>query len=220
MKKIIVLAVGFWFSTAIGVKAQYLKFPSRDLYDTEVMAASLNAHRQMYERVSQIMHAVQPYRKQQYEYYRDGKYREAIELCLEVYKQYVHYAFDNKAISDMEVLAGDCAVKLCLYEAAIDLYQIAQKAGEDGVPSKLSQIFNLKMNDARTSYRNSNYSALWNDVSIALKTGWENGECYFYYGVCYEKSNKLADAKKMYKLARKKNYSPAVIALQKLKKKK
>ena len=219
MKKVTILVLAAWLSTAINVKAQYVKFPTIDLYDTNIMAASLNAHKQMHERVIQIMHIVQPYREQQYKYYREGKYREAIELCIEVYNQYVHYAFDNKAISDMEILAGDCAVKLGVYEAAIDLYQIAQKAGEDRAASKLSQIFNLKMNDARLSYKNSNYSVLWNDVTIALKTGWESGECYFYYGVCYEKNNKLTDAKKMYKLARKKNYSPAVIALRELKKK-
>lgn len=220
MKKVIIFVFVVWFSSAMNVRAQYVKLPTIDLYDTRLMEASVNAHGQMVERVIQISHTVQPYREQQYKYYREGKYREAIKLCLEVYDQYVHYEFDNKAISDMEALAGDCAVKIGVYEAAIDLYQKAQKAGENGMSSKLSHIFDLKMNDARASYRNSNYSALWNDVTIALKTGWENGECYFYYGVCYEKSNKLADAKKMYKLAKKKNYSSAIVALQELKKKK
>ena len=220
MKKVIVFGLVVWFSTAIGAKAQSARLPVMDIFDTDLMVTTLNAQRQMSERVIQIMHTVQPYRELQYKYYKEGKYREAIELCFEVNNQYIHYVFENKAISDMEVLAGDCAVKIGAYETAINLYQVAQKSGENGISSKLSQIFNLKMDDARTSYRNGNYSVLWNDVTIALKTGWENGECYFYYGVCYEKSNNLADAKKMYKLAKKKKYFPAITALQELKKKK
>ena len=63
-------------------------------------------------------------------------------------------------------------------------------------------------------------SKLYEDVTIALKTGWESGECYYYYGVCYENGNNLKDAKRMYKLAKKKKYNPAVDALKSMKKKK
>ena len=90
----------------------------------------------------------------------------------------------------------------------------------DGMDSKLSNIFNIKMNDARNSFRNRNYSSLWNDVAIALKTGWESGECYYYFGACYENSNNISEAKKMYRLAKKKKYTPATTALKLLKNRK
>ena len=206
--------------TSIHIKAQYVQLPTRDLYDTGLMMAHLNAVREMSQRAAQISLTVQPYREQQYQYYREGKYREAIEVCHNVYQQYVYYAYDNRAISDMEVLAGDCAQKIGAYEVAIIWYQIAQKAEVSGMDSRLSQVFNAVMGDAREAYRNNNYNNLWNDVTIALKTGWESGECYFYHGVCYERNNNLREAKKMYKLAKKKKYTPAITALQNLKKKK
>ena len=184
------------------------------------MMAHLNAVREMNQRAIQISQTVQPYREQQRQYYREGKYREAVELCYDVRQRYVYYVHDNKAISDMEIVAGDCALRIGAYESAVDWYQTAKGAGESGMDSRLSQVFDAAMQKARDAYRNSSYSELWNDVTIALKTGWESGECYYYYGVCYERSHNLKDAKKMYKLAKKKNYSPAVVALQNLKKRK
>lgn len=180
----------------------------------------LNAYRQMSLRAAQIRQIVQPYRELQYQYYRDGQYEEAIKVCCEVIDKYIYYKFDNKAISDMESIAGDCAVRIGLYDSAISFYKMAKEADYQGANSKLSQVFNLKMADARASYRDRKYSDLWNDVTTALKTGWESGECYYYYGVCYERNNMLKDAKKMYKLAQKKKYSLATTALRELKKRK
>lgn len=206
--------------TSIYVKAQYVQLPTRDLYDTGLMMAHLNAVREMSQRAAQIRQTVQPYREQLYQYYREGKYREAIEVCHNVYQQYVYYVYDNRAISDMEVVAGDCAQKIGAYELAIYWYQAAQSAEVSGMDSRLSQVFNAVMEDAREAYRSNDYNSLWNDITIALKTGWESGECYFYYGVCYERNNNLKEAKKMYKLAKKKKYMRAITALQNLKKKK
>lgn len=201
----------------VGTRAQIL--PTTNLYDTNLMMAHLNAVRQMSERAAQIRATVQPYRERMYQFYREGKYREALEVCYEVRRNYVYYVHDNKAISDMEIIAGDCATRMRAYEAATDWYQTAKQAGETGMDSRLSNVFELAIGDAREAYRNRNYSSLWDNVSLALKTGWESGECYYYYGVCYEQSNNLREAKKMYKLAKKKKYAPAIIALQELKKK-
>lgn len=206
--------------TSIHVKAQYVQLPTTNLYDTGLMMAHLNAVREMSQRAAQIRQTVQPYREQLYQYYREGKYREAIEVCYNVYQQYVYYVYDNRAISDMEVVAGDCAQKIGAYELAIYWYQAAQSAEVSGMDSRLSQVFNAVMEDAREAYRSNDYNSLWNDITIALKTGWESGECYFYYGVCYERNNNLKEAKKMYKLAKKKKYMRAITALQNLKKKK
>ena len=193
--------------------------PVQDLYDTGLMNAAINNAREMAVRVAQIKQSVQPYRERQYQYYSLGYYREAIELCSNVYRQYVCYANDNKAISDMEILAGDCAMKIGAYEIAIDWYQTAKKVNVSGIDSRLSQVFESVMVEARNAYVDCNYDDLWNDVTIALKTGWESGECYFYYGVCYEENCDYANAKKMYKLAKNKKYAPASIALQELKRK-
>lgn len=204
----------------IGPYDTYTPLPTTDLYDTGLMMAHLNAVREMSQRAAQIRQTVQPYRERQYQYFREGKYREAVEICNSVYQKYVYYVYDNRAISDMEMLAGDCALKIGAYESSIAWYQTAQRAEVGGIDSKLSQVFNAVLEDARQSYRNRNYNNLWNDVTIALKTGWESGECYYYYGVCYENSSNLREAKKMYKLAKKKKYAPATIALQELKKRK
>lgn len=180
----------------------------------------VNAYGQMAQRARQIMYSVQPLRQSMYEKYQDKQYREAINICYNTYKQYVYYKFDNKAISDMELLAGNCAVELQDYETAIQWYSIAQEAGEREASSKLSGIFYKKMRDARRSYDDSNYYQLSKDVSLALKTGWESGECYFYKGKCFEVVGNFKEAKKMYKLAKKKGYSYATTALKELKKKK
>ncbi len=184
----------------------------------EAQRAYVQAYGQMTQRAIQISHTVQPYRQLQYEKYLEGKYEEAIDICLDVRKRYTYYAFDDRAIRDMLSLAGDCAMKISAHETAIDFYLLAKQAEEKGMDSKLQSVFNSKMNDARDSFRNDNYSKLWDDVSIALKTGWESGECYYYFGFCYERNGNYKDAKKMYKLAKKKNYPIAEIALKNLKK--
>lgn len=206
-------------SAQIGSFDRSIQMPTRDLYDTDLMISHLNAVRGMSNRAAQIREAVQPYREKQRQCYREGKYHEAVKLCNDVYHQFVYYAYDNRAISDMEILAGDCALRIGAYESAIDWYRAAQRAEVSGMESKLSQVFKAVMEEARNAYRDSNYNTLWNDVTLALKTGWESGECYYFYGVCYEKSNKLREAKKMYKRAKKKHYAPATAALQELKRK-
>ncbi len=204
----------------IGPYDRGIQMPTRDLYDTDMMGAAINAARQMSQRVIQIKQAVQPFREQQYQYYKAGKYKEAIDVCNKVVNQFIYYANDHKAIKDMETLAGDCSLQLRDFESAIDWYQKARNAGDEYTSSKLLQVFNLKMNDARESNKKGNYYALWKDVTVAMSTGWENGECYYYYGACAEKSGDLKEAKKMYKIAKKKSYSPAIMALRELKKKK
>ena len=94
------------------------------------MMMYLNAVREMNQRAIQISQTVQPYRERQRQYYREGKYREAVELCYDVRQQYVYYVHDNKAISDMEIVAGDCALMIGAYESAIDWFQTAKGAGE------------------------------------------------------------------------------------------
>lgn len=216
MKKVLLFIISMWMFSSSTTNAQAVQFPTMDLYDTDVMMMPLNAVREMNQRAIQISQTVQPYREQQRQYYREGKYREAVELCYDVRQQYVYYVHDNKAISDMEIVAGDCALRIGAYESAIDWFQTAKGAGESGMDSRLSQVFNAVMQKARDAYKSNNYSDLWNDVTIALKTGWESGECYYYYGVCYERSYNLRDAKN--KLAKKKNYALAVVALKNLKK--
>lgn len=216
MKKVLLFIISMWMFSSSATNAQAVQFPTMDLYDTDVMMMPLNAVREMNQRAIQISQTVQPYREQQRQYYREGKYREAVELCYDVRQQYVYYVHDNKAISDMEIVAGDCALRIGAYESAIDWFQTAKGAGESGMDSRLSQVFNAVMQKARDAYKSNNYSDLWNDVTIALKTGWESGECYYYYGVCYERSYNLRDAKN--KLAKKKNYALAVVALKNLKK--
>ena len=224
MKKVLFIFLMFLY--VVETKSQYVELPTVDLYDTELMNMSLRARAQMYERIRNIMYSVQPQRQLQIVKYKNGKYDDAINICIDVYNQYVRYELDNKAICDMEALAGDCAVKLKKYELAIALYEKARNAGIDNINSKLASIFYTKMDDARKSYNNSDYRSLWNDVSIALKTGWESGECFFYQGVCYENAGNMSDrdkydqAKKMYKQAKKKGYTPAAQALQSLKNKK
>ena len=218
MKKVFLFTIAMWGLGIPCANAQYVQFSTTDLYDTDAMMMYLNAVREMNQRAIQISQTVQPYRERQRQYYREGKYREAVELCYDVRQQYVYYVHDNKAISDMEIVAGDCALRIGAYESAIDWFQTAKGAGESGMDSRLSQVFNAVMQKARDAYRSNNYSELWNDVTIALKTGWESGECYYYYGMCYERNYNLRDAKKMYKLAKKKNYAPAVADLQNLKK--
>lgn len=210
----------------IGIKAQIysydesVRFPTMDLYDTGTMNMALRHSAAMAERVRNISYTIQPQRELQYQKYREGKYADAIKICIEVLNRYVYYVVDHQATSDMEQLAADCAIKIKEYELAISFYQSLKDAKIDGMDSKLSNIFNIKMNDARNSFRNRNYSSLWNDVAIALKTGWESGECYYYYGACYENSNNISEAKKMYRLAKKKKYTPAATALKSLKNRK
>jgi tetratricopeptide (TPR) repeat protein len=196
------------------------------IFDTNSAQMVLDAQRsyveaygQMTQRAIQIMRAVQPLREAMYQQYSEGNYKDALEICQEAFNQYVYYVFDNKGIRDMETLAGDCAVKIGLPELAIFWYNLAKGAGDETANSKLLTVFNNKLEDARYSYRKNDISSLWEDVTIALKTGWENGECYYYYGVCYENGNNYKDAKSMYKLAKKKKYSPAETALKSLKNK-
>lgn len=215
MRKILFLLMTIISCGISNVMAQELQPMS--IYDSGMMNTYLNAVREMAMRISQIRQTVQPYREQQLRYYQEGKYHDAIELCNRVYKQYVYYVKDNRAIYDMEVLAGDCALEIGEYESAIGWYRIVQNAEVEGIGSRLSQVFDAVMDEARDAYRNRYYSSLWNYLTIAQKTGWESGELYFYYGVCYENSNDFVSAKKMYKLAKKKNYLPAITALQELK---
>ena len=186
----------------------------------DARSSYIQAYGQMTQRAIQIMQAVQPYREAMYQKARNGEYEDAIRILDEVDKKYIYYVFDNRGIRDMLSLGGDCACNLGAYELAILLYQKAKEAEENGMDSKLYHVFDVVMNNARQSYRANDYSTLWNNVTTALKTGWENGECYYYYGVCYERGNNLRDAKKMYKIAKKKKYEPAVEALKNLKKKK
>ena len=174
----------------------------------------------MSERAAQIKQTVQPYRERQYQLFKEGKYREAEELCYDVFKQYVYYVHDNKAIWDMELIAGDCALKIGEYESAVFWYKKIKKLEIEGIDSRLSQVFDAVMEEARSAFRYNNYNNLWIYVSIAQDTGWESGECYYYTGVCYEKQYDFKNAKKMYKLAKRKNYTPAISALDGLKKRK
>lgn len=223
MRKFVFLFLTFPFH---GINAQIysydesVRFPTMDLYDTGSMNMALRHMSAMSERINNISYSVQPQRELQYQKYREGKYADAITICIEVINRYVYYVVDHQAISDMEQLAGDCAIKLEEYELAISFYQSLKNAKIDGMDYKLSNIFNIKINDARNSFRSRNYNALWNDVTIALKTGWESGECYYYYGACYENYSNIKEAKKMYKLAKKKNYTPATTALKSLKNRK
>ncbi len=221
MKKTLIIFAFFVYLLHISVSA------NAQIFDSNSAQMVLNAQRdyveaygQMTQRAIQIAHAVQPYREKMYQKYKEGAYREALDICYNVNKQFVYYKFDNKGMSDMEVLAGDCAVKIQNYEIAIIWYSMAKEAEDNTANSKLLDLFNVKMADARLAYRSNNFSSLWNDVTLALKTGWENGECYYYYGVCYENSNNYKDAKKMYKIAKKKSYSPATYALKELRRKK
>lgn len=183
----------------------------------DAQSAYVQAYGQMTQRAVQIMHAVQPYREAMYQKAKNGEFENAIRILIEAEEKYIYYVFDNRAIRDMLSLGGDCACNIGNYELAIHLYQKAKTAEENGMDSKLSQVFNAIMGDARNAYKADDFNSLWNDVTTALKTGWESGECYFYYGVCYERSNNLREAKKMYKLAKKKKYTPAITALQNLK---
>lgn len=193
--------------------------PTTSLYDSDVMNASIKAAKERYQRRNQISEAVQPFRERQIQYYREGRYRAAVDLCNNVYRQYVYFVYENKAISDMEILAGDCALKIRSYEEAIEWYRRAYGEDEKGMNYKLSNVFNVVIDDARNAYKSSNFPRLWDIVSIAQKTGKKSGECYYYYGVCYEKSNNYRDAKKMYKRAKNLKYAPAISALEELKKK-
>lgn len=220
MKKIFVLLLAICFMGIPDAKGQYVQLPTIDIYDTGLMNAHLNAVREMSQRAARIRETVQPYRERQYQCYREGKYREAVEICYDVHRQYVYYVYDNRAISDMEILAGDCARKIGAYESAIDWYQTVQRAEVGGMDSRLSEVFDVVMDDARNAYRVNDYNTLWNKVTIALKTGRESGECFYYYGVCYERNNDFINAKKMYKLSKKKKYTLAITALKQLKKRK
>ena len=190
------------------------------------MRMALQHNAAMSQRITNIMHAVQPLREQQYQYYHEGKYLEAVNICVDAISRYVYYIADNSALCDMEILAGDCAFKIGAYEMAIVLYNKAKSVNVSGMDNKLSSIYYIKMNDARNSYRKGDYKSLWNDVDIALKTGWESGECYYYKGVCFENAGNYSNrdriryAKNMYKLAKKKKYAPASAALKALKNKK
>ena len=205
------------FCSIITAKAQYTQTPAMSLYDTNLMRMAIENQRIAHERIMRIMDEVEPYREAFYQKYREGKYKEAINICLDVRKAYVKYVIDNQAIRDMESVAGDCAVKIRDYELAIFLYKKAKEAKEEGIDSKLNNLFYIILEEARNSYKSGNYSSLWDNVSIALQTGWENGECYYYYGKCYEQSYDIRNAKKMYKLAKKKDYPPAAEALNNLK---
>ena len=186
----------------------------------ESQRAYVSAYGQMTQRAIQISHAVQPYRELQYQKYQQGCYAEAIQICLDVRKKYTYYAFDDRAIRDMLSLAGDCAVNIGAYETAIEFYNLAKSAEESGIDAKLYSVFTKKMRDARESLRTHNYESLWNDVVLAFSTGWESGECYYYCGLCYENKGNYKDAKKMYKVAKKKKYYLAETALKELRKKK
>ncbi len=208
-----------FFLMPLVAKGQYQVFDSNSANAVlEANAEYIRAYGQMTQRAIQIRHAVQPYREMMIQKYRKGCYKEALDICYNANKQFVYYVFDNKGMSDMELLAGECAVKMQNYELAITWYNMAKEAGESNANSKLLDVFNVKLSDARSSFYRNDFSAIWNDVTLALKTGWESGECYYFYGKCYENWNNFKDAKKMYKLAKKKKYSPAKDALKELKK--
>jgi tetratricopeptide (TPR) repeat protein len=188
-------------------------------YDTSLMETYLQAYGEMTQRAIQISHTVQPYREEMYRLFQKGEFKEAIQLCNNVQSKYVYYVFDNKAIRDMEVLAGDCAVKIHAYELAVSYYNTAKQAGVECAEQKLFQIFDIKVRDAREHFKSLNYIEMYNDIKVALSTRWENGECYYYSGAYYEYCGMFEEAKKMFKLAKKKKYKPASDALLALKRK-
>lgn len=186
----------------------------------------VRAYGQMTQRAIQISRMVQPQREQMYQKAIEGNYYDAIRILNDVDNKYIYYVFDNRGIRDMLSLGGDCAVNLEAYDLAIILFNRAKEAEEPGMENKLYNVFSKTMINARNSYRKGDYIALWKAVDLALKTGWENGECYYYKGICFENASNLNEgekyklARKMYKLAKKKKYSPAITALKELKKKK
>ena len=209
MIKKIIIFLGLAFS--LNLNAQ--------IYDTSLRETYLQAYGEMTQRAIQISHKVQPYREEMYRLFQKGDFKEAIQLCNNVQSKYVYYVFDNKAIRDMEILAGDCAVKIHAYELAVSYYNTAKQAGEECAEQKLFQVFDIKVRDAREHFKSLNYTEMHNDIMIALSTKWENGESYYYSGVYYEYCGMFGDAKKMFKLAKKKKYMPASDALFALKRK-
>lgn len=190
------------------------------IYDTDMMSAYVNAYGQMTRRAIEIRHAVQPYREKQYELFSDGKYQEVIDICLDVRENYTYYAFDDKAISDMECLAGDAAVELRKYELALSLYQIAVKAEDSYANGKMVKLFYTLVKEASESAKNGSYYNMGQFLSLASRTGYESGEYFYYWGEYYENTSNLLLAKKFYKKAKRKGYSLADASLRRIKSKK
>lgn len=190
------------------------------IYDTSMMQKYVKAYGQMTQRAIEIMHAVQPYREKQYELYRNGRYQDVIDICLDVRKNYTYYAFDDKAISDMECLAGDAAIKLRQYEMALSLYQIAVSAEDSNANRKMFGLFNTLVNEAAENAKANNYYNMWQVLALASRTGYENGKYFYYLGEYYEHTSDISSAKKYYKKAKKKDFPLADSALRRLKSKK
>ena len=116
-----------FFLMPLVAKGQYQVFDSNSANAVlEANAEYIRAYGQMTQRAIQIRHAVQPYREMMIQTYRKGCYKEALDICYNANKQYVYYVFDNKGMSDMELLAGECAVKMQNYELAITWYNMAK----------------------------------------------------------------------------------------------
>lgn len=206
------------FITLVALNVLVVK--GQGIYDTDMMSAYVNAYGQMTQRAIEIRHAVQPYREKQYELYRAGRYQDVIDICLDVRKNYTYYAFDDKAISDMECLAGDAAVELRKYELALSLYQIAVSAEDSNASGKMVRLFYTLVDEAEKYARANSFYNMGQVLSIASRTGYENGEYFYCWGEYYEHSSDLSSAKKYYKKAKRKGYSLADTALRRLKSKK
>lgn len=191
----------------------------QSIYDTGLMQAYVKAYGEMSMRAAEIRSMVQPYREQQRKLYENGSYEEAIDICLEVFDKYIYYRFDNNAIWDMEIMAGDAAIKIQNYEQAVELYQLASVAKSADVPSKMLSLFYILVGKAREYCQQGDIPQIETVLTVATKTGYVSGEYYYYWGRYYEYYNDFKNAKKMYKLARRKKYVPAKSALAALKNK-
>jgi hypothetical protein len=96
MKKFILLLVVCFIGVRYA-KAQYVAFPTVNCYDTELTNLHLNVVREMSQRTAIISQTVQPYRERLYQYNQEGKYRDAVEICFNVYKNmYTMYMIIEK----------------------------------------------------------------------------------------------------------------------------
>lgn len=223
-KKIKILLLTAMLSSSIPMSAQIyggdyaLPMPTRDIYDTDMMIASLNAARIASEYDSRLLDYLEPIMNDLSQNLRAGNYNTCISKVNDVFRNVTFYKYQSSLMGWFLCVRG-----LSYLGNGNDSYAIsdlvkARQYGDSDADKALSNLFSKYYEKGYDALKAGNYYECLRNINTALSTTYYNYSIYEMGGIAYESMNNFDYAKRYYKIAKKKGSPNAFKMLDDLKK--
>lgn len=218
MKKIIII-ISLIVSN-LSVLGQYVPLPTRDLYDTDMMLATISAARHISERRTVLRPIIAEHENAGYKYIREANYSAAISVVNDFFNKYDLYSSELPLVANLFYIKGYSWMKLGSKDQGLSLLRKAHENGNSTATDLLNAYYKQELYAAKDDCYNQNYYSAKSHLNNAYGSGFISAEWYYVYGIIYEDTFDFVNAEKYFKIAKKDGYFDAIQAIKRLKEKK